>query len=117
MKLIYDLKIILSTLLILITILPNLLFAQNGNSLNADFEIGKSFYPSNFRLNHSPNSEIQNSLAFKQDFNQKWGTVNLPSEIMNDDFKPWESEKHFWVGVTEIGQMALILRDCERQFA
>jgi hypothetical protein len=108
MKLIYDLKIISSSLLLLITICPNLLFAQNGNSYNSDPESENSLYLSKYQLNHSSNSEFQNSLTFKKNLNQEWGSVNLPSELLNDDFKPWESEKHFFIGVGEVAILEFI---------
>ncbi|MDZ7624395.1 MAG: hypothetical protein U5J96_08140 [Ignavibacteriaceae bacterium] len=28
--------------------------------------------------------------------------------MINDDFKPWESEKHFWIGVGEIAILEFI---------
>ena len=40
-------------------------------------------------------SESMKSLAYKKSYNNKWGTVNLSPELMDDSFKPWESEKHF----------------------
>jgi hypothetical protein len=108
MKLIYDLKVILTSLLLLITICPNLLFAQNGNSYNADPEAESSLYLSKYQLNHSSNLEFRNGLTFKKNSDQKWGSVNLPSEMLNDDFKPWESEKHFWIGAGEIAILEFI---------
>jgi hypothetical protein len=48
------------------------------------------------------------SLAFKKTLEQKWGAVNLPSALSDDNFKPWESEKHFWMGVGEIAILEFI---------
>ena len=47
------------------------------------------------------------SLAFK-DKQQKWGKVNLPASVINDDFEPWESKKHFWLGAAEIAILEFI---------
>ena len=49
-------------------------------------------------------TEIKESLAFKTN-EQKWGAVNLPLSLTDGNFKPWESEKHFWIGVGEIASM------------
>ena len=103
------------TILLFISIsslfLTTISFAQNSESILTDkdyIELESSFYLSEYRLNNNPNSGYQNSLAFKNQLNQKWGSVNLPPELMNDDFKPWESEKHLWVGVTEVAILEFI---------
>ena len=44
---------------------------------------------SNSQLSLS-DSETLKSLAYKENFNKKWGRVNLPSELLDDNFKPWE---------------------------
>ena len=103
------------TILLFISIsslfLTTISFAQNSESILTDkdyIELESSFYLSEYRLNNNPNSGYQTSLAFKNQLNQKWGSVNLPPELMNDDFKPWESEKHLWVGVTEVAILEFI---------
>ena len=53
-------------------------------------------------------SEILGSLAYKGNYDNKWGTINLSRKLMEDDFKPWESEKHFWVGAGEIAILEFI---------
>lgn len=52
-------------------------------------------------------SDISYSLAFK-DKKQKWGKVNLPASVLNDNFEPWESKKHFWLGAAEIAILEFI---------
>ena len=51
--------------------------------------------------------EDKNSLAFKSN-KSKWGKVNLPPSILNNDFEPWESQKHFWFGAMEIAILEFI---------
>jgi hypothetical protein len=51
--------------------------------------------------------EIEESLAFKTK-TKKWGKVNLPPSLANDDFVPWESKKHFWFGAMEIAILEFI---------
>ena len=52
--------------------------------------------------------ESNKSLAFKENLKNKWGNVNIPESVSGDDFKPWESEKHFWVGAGEIAILEFI---------
>lgn len=52
-------------------------------------------------------TENKASQAFKANV-QKWGTVNLPVSVTDDGFEPWESKKHFWVGVSEIALLEFI---------
>jgi hypothetical protein len=52
-------------------------------------------------------TNISYSLAFK-DNQQKWGKINLPASVLNDDFEPWESQKHFWFGAMEIAILEFI---------
>src|SRR5512139_453155 len=104
----YSPKLILTTILLLA--LTPLLYSQN-NLYTIDSEllkISSSLDSYNHLERKGSNEGFENSLAFKQDFNKKWGSVNLPQELINDDFKPWESEKHFWVGVTEIAILEFI---------
>ena len=111
MKIKYLSKTILLFISISSLFLTTISFAQNSESILTDkdyIELESSFYLSEYRLNNNPNSGYQNSLAFKNQLNQKWGSVNLPPELMNDDFKPWESEKHLWVGVTEVAILEFI---------
>ena len=111
MKQLYRIKKLVSFLLITIIFPICSLFAQNREPLTNDSEMlgnTTSFYISKYQLNNSHTTGFQNSLAFKQDLSQKWGSVDLPPKLINDDFKPWESEKHFWVGVGEIAILEFI---------
>ncbi|MBT8383666.1 MAG: DUF3943 domain-containing protein, partial [Ignavibacteria bacterium] len=47
------------------------------------------------------------SLAFKPNF-KEWGKVNLPASVLGDNFEPWESKKHFWLGAAEIAILEFI---------
>jgi hypothetical protein len=51
--------------------------------------------------------EVKYSLAFKSK-TSRWGRVNLPLSLSNDDFEPWESRKHFWLGAMEIAILEFI---------
>jgi len=111
MKIKYLSKTILLFISISSLFLTTISFAQNSSFDITDkdyIELESSFYLSEYRLNNNPNSGYQNSLAFKNQLNQKWGSVNLPPELMNDDFKPWESEKHFAIGVGEVAILEFI---------
>jgi hypothetical protein len=52
--------------------------------------------------------ESKMSLAYQHNNYSKWGKVDIPQSLAGDDFKPWESEKHFWVGVGEIAILEFI---------
>lgn len=100
-------------LLLFFTLLfsPTFLFAQNklitsyaGVNLNSE----NSVFFLKQDLSTQSNSNVQMSLAFKNNALKKWGKVNLPPELLNDDFQPWESEKHFWLGVSEIAILEFI---------
>jgi len=111
MKIKYLSKTILLFISISSLFLTTISFAQNSSFDITDkdyIELESFFYLSEYRLNNNPNSGYQNSLAFKNQLNQKWGSVNLPPELMNDDFKPWESEKHFAIGVGEVAILEFI---------
>jgi hypothetical protein len=111
MKYIYFQKKGLTLLFSILIISPVLLFAQNvqiNNLVHPQTELESSLYLSKYQINETPNAGIPKSLAYKQNFNQKWGSVNLPSEMINDDFKPWESEKHFFIGAGEIAILEFI---------
>ncbi|MBK9099250.1 MAG: DUF3943 domain-containing protein [bacterium] len=47
-------------------------------------------------------------MVHKSESVNKWGSVNLPNNLNNGDFIPWESEKHFWVGVGEVAILEFI---------
>ena len=51
---------------------------------------------------------VNSSLAFQPQNYQKWGFVNLPTNVLDSDYKPWESEKHFLVGAGEIAILEFI---------
>ena len=102
--------------IILIHLFVFSLFNSNGFSQNKEagqsnpYQIG--LY-SNYLL--SSNSQFKlsglesiRSLAYKENFNNKWGIINSPPELMDDNFTPWESEKHFWVGAGEIAILEFI---------
>ena len=67
----------------------------------------KYLLASNSQLSFS-GSETTTSLAYKENLNNKWGKVNIPESVLGDDFKPWESEKHFWIGAGEIAILEFI---------
>lgn len=111
MKIKYLSKTILLFISISSLFLTTISFAQNSSFDITDkdyIELESSSYLSQYRLNNNLNLGYQNSLAFKNQLNQKWGSVNLPLELLNDDFKPWESEKHFWIGVGEVAILEFI---------
>jgi hypothetical protein len=111
MKIKYLSKTILLFISISSLFLTTISFAQNSSFDITDkdyIELESSFYLLQYRLNNNPNSGYQNSLAFKNQLNQKWGSLNLPVELLNDDFKPWESEKHFAIGVGEVAILEFI---------
>ena len=111
MKILYFSKTLFFSILFSTLFLTTISFAQNSSfdiSDNDYTQLESSFYPSQYHLNNNPNSGYQNSLAFKNQLNQKWGSVNLPAELLNDDFKPWESEKHFAIGVGEVAILEFI---------
>ena len=111
MKIKYLSKTILLFISISSLFLTTISLAQNSSFDITDkdyVELESSFYLSEYRLNNNPNPGYQNSLAFKNQLNQKWGSVNLPAELLNDDFKPWESEKHFVIGVGEVAILEFI---------
>ncbi|MCU0414967.1 MAG: DUF3943 domain-containing protein [Ignavibacteriaceae bacterium] len=111
MKIKYLSKTILLLISILSLLLTTISFAQNSSFgiTDKDYtELENSLYLSKYHLNNSSNPVYRNSLAFKNQLNQKWGSVNLPPELINDDFKPWESEKHFWIGAGEVAILEFI---------
>ena len=85
-------------------------FGQTNNfsKMNSN-QIGlyNSYLLSSISDGKQSSNEIKASLAFKTNV-QKWGAVNLPLSLTVDDFEPWESEKHFWVGVGEIALLEFI---------
>lgn len=111
MKILYFLKTLLFTFLFSTLFVTTISFAQSSsfNFTDKDYpDLEGSFYLSKYHLNNSSNPVYRNSLAFKNQTNQKWGSVNLSFELINDDFKPWESEKHFWIGAGEIAILEFI---------
>jgi len=111
MKINYLSRTILLSIFIATLFFTTISFAQNSafDISDKDYtELESSFYLSKYQLNNNSNSVYRNSLAFKNQLNEKWGSVNLPSELLNDDFKPWESEKHFWIGAGEIAILEFI---------
>jgi len=54
------------------------------------------------------NMKSLRSLAYKEKFNNNWGKVNIPESVSGDEFKPWESEKHFGTAVWELAIVELI---------
>jgi hypothetical protein len=98
MKFFYNPKLIVTSILLLIATAH--LYPQKNNYSYLDAElvgISNSLNSLNRLAIRNSDAAFQNSLAFKNNFQQKWGTVNLPQQLLNDDFKPWESEKHFWL--------------------
>lgn len=86
-------------------------FGQTNNftPINSDqIELFKNYSLSSASDINLLGLESNLSLAFKQTREQKWGSVNLPPELLNDDFKPWESEKHFFIGVGEVAILEFI---------
>lgn len=111
MKLFYYFKLSFQSLPLIFFLLPFNIIAQNSEyiySPNEQQEIHQSFYMAKYRLNNQVNSNQKNNLIFKNGYNNKWGSVNIPAGLLNDDFKPWESEKHFLVGVGEIAILEFI---------
>ena len=85
-------------------------FCQTSNypEINSDQAglYGSDFYTS-FSDGNFKQTDNFYSLAFK-DNQRKWGKVNLPASVLNDDFEPWESKKHFWFGAMEIAILEFI---------
>ena len=82
----------------------------NSVQLAEKEQTNKIIYPL-FAINDITSTSFasnQRSLAYKPTFQQNWGKINLPTELLDDNFKPWESEKHFWVGVGEIAILEFI---------
>ena len=101
----------ISISLILIGLLTSNEFAQSNRS--PQINSSQNIFYNKFLLasvsginNNEPN--IQRGLAFQFKTNDNWGKVNRPETLSSDDFKPWESEKHLWVGVTEIAILEFI---------
>ena len=97
-------------LLILVCFFTPTSFSQplKHNKLNADFsELNYGLNIPHLERSQYSLNKIEKSLAFKSN-ESKWGKVNLPESILNDDFEPWESKKHFWFGAMEIAILEFI---------
>ena len=85
-------------------------FGQTNDSpqINSN-QVGlyNSYLLSSISDENQSGTEIKPSLAFKTK-ERKWGAVNLPLSLTVDDFEPWESQKHFWVGAGEIALLEFI---------
>lgn len=109
MKFFYNPKLIVTSILLLIATAH--LYPQKNNYSYLDAElvgISNSLNSLNRLAIRNSVAAFQNSLAFKNNFQQKWGTINLPQQLLNDDFKPWESEKHFAIAVGEVAILEFI---------
>ncbi len=111
MKLLYKIKKLSSFLLIIIFFSICSMFAQNSEYLTNGSEVSgntTSLYFSKYHLANTLNYSSPSSFAFKRNLKQKLGLVNLHAELLNDDYKPWESEKHFLIGVGEVAILEFI---------
>jgi len=97
--------------LILILFLSNNLAAQGSAFIDE-----KEAQPENslyqlYQMDFSTAEDIiigNNSLAIKPVYNNKWGKVNLPDDVVDMSYKPWDSEKHFGVAVGELAIVEFI---------
>jgi hypothetical protein len=98
------------SLMLIAGLLSQELFAQNIN-----YNLQNRFYAASIsgelfsESSADANENLKfNSLAFKPSKNHNWIKINLPENLMQSDFQTWESEKHFWAGVTEIAILEFI---------
>jgi len=98
-------------LFLLIILFNSKLFSQNFEYQQLDLvqldESETYLLSSNSQLSFSTSASIS-SLAYKVNIYNKWGKINLPESVLEDDFKPWESEKHFGTAVWELAVVELI---------
>ncbi|MCG6961018.1 DUF3943 domain-containing protein, partial [bacterium BMS3Abin03] len=84
---------------------------QTGETQNPgpnQMRLFNNYLLSSNSLLRSNSSKSLKSLVYKKSYNNKWGTVSVPPKLTDDNFKPWESEKHFWVGAGEIAILEFI---------
>jgi hypothetical protein len=103
--LIGDIKIILRVIFFVAILSVNLFSQESKLVFDNWMEVQSVITTTNENINLNPK---QKSLALKPQTFNKWGKVNLSPELMNDNYKPWESEKHFLIGVGEIAILEFI---------
>ena len=74
-------------------------YSQNNNSTTG-------LQPSNVVSLNNTSLLTKNLYMLKSD--KKWGNINIPQNLLPDEYRSWDSEKHFWVGVGELALLEFI---------
>ena len=105
------LKIFLPSVMLLCFFYSVQIFAQSTSIKNLDVaesQTDKSIYLLKYGIANEHLFGSSSFYLYSMNRQNKWGSVNLPSNLNSGDFKPWESEKHFLVGVGEIAILEFI---------